>query len=62
MYFKRLIQIPRLPDVRAQSDGARWNDFIINPLLPITNAESFAILIFPMKIWILIIANFARMW
>lgn len=21
LYFKRLIQIPRLPDVRAQSDG-----------------------------------------
>lgn len=27
MYFKRLIQIPRLPDVRAQRAGKRWEDF-----------------------------------
>lgn len=27
LYFKRLIQIPKLPDVRAQRVGERWDDF-----------------------------------
>ncbi len=27
LYFKRLIQIPKLPDVRAQRGGERWDDF-----------------------------------
>ncbi len=34
LYFKRLIQIPKLPDVRAQRDGERWDDFSAESQLP----------------------------
>lgn len=33
LYFKRLIQIPKLPDVRAQRAGKRWDDYTHNNLL-----------------------------